>query len=115
MVWYREQSEYNRGIYELLQAARPDGAHDWKVTALFYSGLHRVNYRLVRLTGRAPDNHFGRNRQVRRELPAVFRIYRDLFTMSIRARYRDGRRTKDYYRSRALALLNQLEQELPFA
>ena len=43
--WYREQSDYNRRFYEWLHAARPDDANDWKVAALFYSGLHRVNYR----------------------------------------------------------------------
>ena len=115
LEWYREQSEHNRRLYEILQAAWPDDFHDWKVIALFYSALHRINYWLVKQTGRAPKNHFRRNQQVKHELPTVFRNYRDLFTMSIRARYRDGRRTRDYYHSRALTLLKQLEQELPFA
>ena len=39
--WYREQSEYNRRVYERLVADYDDMA-DWKVVALFYSGMHRV-------------------------------------------------------------------------
>ena len=39
----------------------------------------------------------------------------DLYMMSMRARYLEGFRTKDYYRGRALALLNRLERKLPFA
>ena len=59
--WYREQSKYNRRFYEWLQAVRPDDVHDWKIAALFYSVLHRVNYRFAKETGRAPKNHFERN------------------------------------------------------
>ena len=44
LEWYREQSEYNRRFYEWLHKVRPRDAHDWKVVALFYSALHRVNY-----------------------------------------------------------------------
>ena len=40
--------------------------------------------------------------------------YMDLYMMSMRARYRDGLRTKDSYRRRALALLTLLEKALPF-
>ena len=113
--WYKEQSEHNRHIYEILQSAWPDGAHDWKVTALFYSVLHRANYWLVRETGRAPRRHIERNLRVEGELPQVFGIYNDLYAMSMRARYREGFRTTDYYRGRALALPDQLERRLPFA
>ena len=38
----------------------------------------------------------------------------DLYMMSMRARYIEGFRTTDYYRGRALTLLDQLEQEIPF-
>ena len=115
MEWYREQSEYNRRFYERLQAAWPDDLHDWKVAALFYSALHRVNCHFVRLTGRAPGNHFERNQRVEKEMPEVFKTYRNLYLMSLQARYRDGLRTRDYHRGRALALLTQLERALPFA
>ena len=114
LEWYREQSEYNRRFYERLQAAWPDHTHDWKITALFYSGLHRANYHFVKLTGRAPGSHFERNQRIRRELPQVRSNYMDLYMMSMRARYRDGLRTKDSYRRRALALLTLLEKALPF-
>ena len=113
--WYREQSEHNRLVYELLHAAWPDEVHDWKVVALFYSGLHRVNYWLAGRTGRAPASHFERNRRVKDEVRQVFSAYRDLCLMSLRARYHDGLRTRDDHRSRALALLIQLEAALPFA
>ena len=115
LEWYREQSEHNRGIYELLQAACPDGAHDWKVTALFYSALHRINYWLLMQTGRAPGSHFKRNQRVESTLPQVFGDYNDLYIMSLQARYHDGLRTEDLHRRRALTLLNRLERALPFA
>ena len=83
--------------------------HDWKVVALFYSGLHRVNYWLAMRTGRAPASHFERKRRVEGGVRQVFSAYRDLYLMSMRARYRDGLRTRDYHRARALALLIQLE------
>ena len=44
LEWYREQSEHNRAFYELVQATWPDKFHNWKVNALFYSALHRINY-----------------------------------------------------------------------
>ena len=88
--WYREQSEYNRRVCERFQAVRPNVVHDWKVAALFYSALHRVNCRFGKEAGRVPRNHADRNRRVERELPPVFKDYRDLYLMSIRARYRGG-------------------------
>ena len=44
LEWYREQSKHNKEFYEWLHRVRPSDAHDWKVNALFYSALHRVNY-----------------------------------------------------------------------
>ena len=44
--WYREQSEHNRRVYERL-VADYDGMSDRKINALFYSALHRVNYRFA--------------------------------------------------------------------
>lgn len=111
--WYMRQSEYNRHFYEWLHAHRSD-LLDWKVTALFYSALHRVNYWFITRTGRVPKNHLVRNRRVENELPQVFNVYRDLYFMSLRARYRDGYRTDDHYRRLALDLLNQIEREIPF-
>ena len=71
LEWYREQSEHNRAFYELVQATWPDKYHDWKVNPLFYSGLHRINYWFVKETGRAPESHFERNRQIRNRMPQV--------------------------------------------
>lgn len=112
--WYRKQSEYNRGIYEWIQATRPEDAHDWKVDVLFYSGLHRINYELVVLTGRAPENHSERNQQVRRKLPQVCKDYKRLYVMSIRARYREGYRYSDGHRRAADEKLRRIEDELLF-
>ena len=112
--WYREQSDYNRRFYEWLHGARPDDANDWKVAALFYSGLHRVNYRFARRDGRAPENHFERNRRVERELPQVFDDYKPLYLMSIGARYQNGFKTDDNRRSSADALLRRIESAIPF-
>ena len=114
MEWYREQSEYNRRFYERLQAAWPDDLHDWKVAALFYSALHRVNYLFVRETGRAPGSHLERNRRVRRKLPRVRVDYGDLYTMSLRARYRDGHRVTDERRQAAVETADRIEGMLPF-
>ena len=115
LEWYREQSEHNRAFYEMVQATWPDRFHDWKINPLFYSGLHRINYWFVKETGWAPENHFERNQQIRNRMPQVRSDYMDLYMMSMRARYLEGFRTKDYYRGRALALLNRLERKLPFA
>ena len=90
--WYRRQSEYNKHFYEWLHASRPDDANDWKVAALFYSGLHRVNYRFAKQEGEAPRSHVERNRRARRELPQVSDDCRSLYLMSMSARYRDGLR-----------------------
>ena len=112
--WYMEQSKYNRRFYEWLQEVRPNDAHDWKIVALFYSELHRVNYRFARETGRAPENHFKRNRRVEGELPHVFDDYNDLYAMSMRARYREGHRLKDSRRRSAVETADRIEDKLPF-
>ena len=111
--WYREQSEYNRRVYERLVADYDDMA-DWKVNALFYSALHRVNYRFAKETGRAPGNHFERNRRVRHELFYIFDDYKELYTASNRARCRDGFRVTGDRRRSAYVLLGRIKDELPF-
>ena len=113
LEWYRAQSEYNEQFYEWLHAARPKDAHDWKVTALFYSALHRVNYRFAKDTGRAPKSHAERNGRVRREMPRVRGDYMDLYAASIRARY-DGFRVTDDRRKSAHVLLRRIKGNLPF-
>ena len=114
LEWYREQSEHNRAFYELVQATCPDKYHDWKVNPLFYSGLHRVNYWLVKETGLAPRNHAERNRRVECELPQVFGDYNDLYLLSMRARYHEGHRLGDDRRESAYELLCGIEKRLPF-
>ena len=114
LEWYREQSDHNRVFYELVHATWPDKYHDWKVTPLFYSGLHRINYWLVRETGRAPESHFERKRLVGRKLPQVFKDYRDLYELSMRARYLEGYRLGDDRRGSAYERLCGIEERLPF-
>ena len=114
LEWYRAQSEYNEQFCERVHVARPKDAHDWKVNALFYSALHRVNYRLAKDTGRAPESHAERNRRVRRELPRVRGDYMDLYAASSRARYCDGFRVTDDRRKSAHALLRRIKGNLPF-
>ena len=111
--WYREQSEYNRRVYERL-VADYDGMADWKVNALFYSALHRVNYRFAKETGRAPGNHLERNRRVRHELFYIFDDYKELYTASNRARYCDGFRVTDDRQKAAYAVLCRIEKKVPF-
>ena len=112
--WYRGESEDSRIFYELVQATWPDKFHNWKVNALFYSGLHRINYWLVKETGLAPRNHAERNRRVRGELPQVRVDYGDLYLLSMRARYLEGHRLKDYRRKSAYERLRGIEKRLPF-
>ena len=114
LEWYREQSEYNRRFYEWLHKARPGDAHDWKVIALFYSELHRVNYWFAKKSEQAPRNHFNRNRRVEGDLPHVFNDYNDLYLMNMRARYRDGHRLGDDRRKAAVETADRIEDELPF-
>lgn len=114
LEWHRGQCEHNRRIYERLHAAWPDDAHDWKANALSYSALRRVNYHFATKTGRAPDTHFEGNLRVRREMPRARGAYMGLYTMSTRARYHDGSRTKDPYRGHALGPLELQERLLPF-
>ena len=114
LEWYREQSEHNRAFYELVQATWPDKFHDWKVNPLFYSGLHRINYWFVKETGWAPESHYERKRRVECELPQVFGDYRDLYHLSMRARYLEGHRLKDYRHKSAYELLCGIEARIPF-
>ena len=114
LEWYREQCEYNRRFYEWLHKVRPGDAHDWKVNALFYSELHRVNYWFVKGTGRAPKNHFERNRRVASELPRARKDYSDLYMMSMHARYCEGYKLKDGRRKSAAEAADRLDDELPF-
>ena len=114
LEWYREQSEHNRAFYELVQATWPDKYHDWKVNPLFYSALHRINYWLVRETGREPRNHTERNRRVRAELPQVRVDYGDLYLLSMQARYREGHLVGDDRRQSAYERLCGIEAMLPF-
>lgn len=111
--WFKRQSEYNRDVYERLHANNSDLA-DWKVTVLFYSALHRVNYWFAVQTGRAPSSHFERNRRVGGELPRVFGHYKFLYLMSRRARYCEGFRIKDDARRHSVEVLGLLEKEIPF-
>ena len=110
----REQSEYNRRFYEWLHKTRPRDVHDWKVSALFYSELHRVNYWFARETGRAPESHIERNRRVARELPQAHKDYKKLYLMSMRARYRDGHRLGDDRREAAVKIADRIAERLPF-
>ena len=110
---HREQSEHNRCFYEYLDA-NLSGYVDWKVNALFYSALHRINYWFAVQTGQAPESHSARNRRVRHELPHLFKDYRDLFMMSMEARYRDGHKMDDSRRQVAVELLERIEIEIPF-
>ena len=112
--WYREQSERCMRFYDWLQAVRPDDVHDWKVVVLFYSALHRINYWLVKQTGRNPKNHAERNRRVESELPQVFDDYRDLYMMSLQARYYEGFGVTDDRREVAYELLCRIEKALLF-
>ena len=114
LEWYKEQSERCRWFYDWLQAVRPGDAHDWKVVALFYSILHRINYWLVRQTGRDPRNHAERNRRVENELPQVFDDYRNLYMMSMQARYYEGFDVTDDRRKSAYEILCRIEKALPF-
>ena len=84
------------------------------MNALFYSALHRINYWLVRQTGRAPRNHAERNRRVECELPQVLDDYNDLYLLSMRARYREGHRLGDDRRESAHELLCGIEERLLF-
>ena len=113
LEWYKEESEQNRRFYELLQATWPDKFHNWKVNALFYSALHRINHWLVLQTGREPMNHAERNRRVKGELPQVIKDYSDLYELSMQARYRKGHMLEDDRRQSAYELLCIVER-LPF-
>ncbi len=111
--WFKRQCEYNKRVYDLLHANHP-GLDDWKVTVLFYSGLHRVNYWFDVQTGSAPENHTVRNQRVRVEMPSISNTYNTLYMMSRRARYCDGFRTNDAHRKLAAGLLGRLEEDIPF-
>lgn len=87
---------------------------DWKINVIFYSGLHGINYWFDKNTGRAPESHLERNRQVQRELSHVFVYYKELYTASGRARYCDGYRVTDDRRRSAYAALRMIEKALPF-
>ena len=113
LEWYREQSEYNRRVYERLVADYDDLA-DWKVNALFYSALHRVNYRFAKETGRAPGSHIDRNSRVRHEMSHIFYDYKELYTASSRARYCDGFRVTDDRQKAAYVVLCRIEKKIPF-
>ena len=111
--WFRQQSEYNKRVYDLLHADHRDMA-DWKVTVLFYSGLHRINYWFGTQTGSVPCSHVERKRRVKSELRRVFDDYDDLYLMSRRARYCEGFRIGDDSRKHAAGLLERLERKIPF-
>ena len=64
--------------------------------------------------GRAPGRHFESNLRVRRELPHVFCDYRDLYMMSMRARYRDGHRLVVSRRRLAVEKAGRIDEMLPF-
>lgn len=111
--WFRQQSEYNRRVYERLDANHDDLA-DWKVTVIFYSALHRINYWLAVRTGQSPKNHFERKEMVEQELPQVRKDYKSLYLMSMRARYCEGFRVSDSQRKHAAEVLDRIEKEMPF-
>lgn len=114
LEWYREQSEHNRRFYECLHRVRPRDAHDWKVIALFYSVLHKINYRFARETGRAPGGPHREEQAGERELPQVSKDYRKLYLMSMRARYRNGHRLVDSRRRLAVEKVDRIDGLLPF-
>ena len=84
------------------------------MNARFYSALHRINYWLVRQTGRGPRNHAKRNRRVEGDLPQVLDDYNNLYELSMRARYRKGHMLEDDRRESAYELLCSIEEMLPF-
>ena len=110
----QEQGGYNKRFHERFHKVGSRDAHDWKISALFYSELHRINYRFTKETGRAPENHFERNRRVARELPRARKDHGDLYMMSMQARYSEGHKLEDDRRMSAAEAADRLDDELPF-
>ena len=111
-AWFRRRSEYNRRVYERLDADHDDLA-DRKVTVI-YSALHRVSYRFAALTGQAPESRFERNQAVGQELLQVRKDYKSPYLMSMRARYCEGCRVDDSLRKHAAELPDRIEKGMPF-
>ena len=111
---FRPQSEYNKLVYERLQVAYPDLV-DRKVTVLFYSALHRVNYWFDAQTGSVPKSRVERRHRVRDDISHVLDTYDDLCLTSRGARYCEGFRIRDGVRGHAARLLERPERGIPFA
>lgn len=109
----QEAERVQQGVYGRPHANNSDLA-DWKVTVLYYSALHRVNYWFAAQAGRAPSNRFERNRRVEDELSRVLGHCKFLYLMSRRARYCEGFRIKGDARRHSVEVLGLLEKEIPF-
>jgi hypothetical protein len=62
---------------------------DWVVTGYFYSALHWVDAYLIKINKKSDDGHASRNTltNTEKELTAISRPYRKLFSYSQNARY----------------------------
>ena len=76
----------------------------------FCSALHGVYWFAAQTE--SPREPRERSRRVRREPPRILDDYRGPYELGMRARYRDGFRTRDSRRVHALALLGRLGQGL---
>lgn len=91
---HRRQLMHNRKVRLLLtrlagnRTASPTfHVHDWIVTLLFYQAVHAVESYLVRHYRKSSGDHRERKQRVHSTLPAVYSHYKDLFDLSIEARY----------------------------
>lgn len=78
-------AEKNERFIEALSAL-PQRFPDWEVTGLFYSALHYASAFLA-TQGYFPENHSDRNNLVR-NLTNIGTEYRNLYSLSLDARYR---------------------------
>ena len=110
----RGQSGCSRRFCGRLCTFRPGDACDRKIAVLFYSVLHRINYWLVKETGRAPGSRLERNSRVEEEMQSVFKDYNDPCPTSMRTRYRDGHRPGGGRRRAAVEAADRIEAKIPF-
>lgn len=80
------QSRHNRSFSDFVTHSEPQFG-DWAVTGLFYSALHQVERYAFAKLSKHNHGHKEREQFVSRFLRPIFSAYRDLYDMSLDARY----------------------------
>ncbi|GIU72363.1 MAG: hypothetical protein KatS3mg003_1842 [Candidatus Nitrosocaldaceae archaeon] len=108
--YYKQKSKYNNDTANYLSKANSP-YYDWEIVTIFYSTLLLIDAYFIKDLNKRPSNHKERNSYVDIFLPGIKDKYKELFYMSITARYEPTNMSLQL-RNKAYKLYNDISKYL---